>query len=252
MSGSSDAFHALPAALGDGSPLVLLDNAEHLLDGVAAFVLRLQGEVPGVRFLVTSSRSPCASRTNMCSGLNRFHCRVATIPSVSPPAVAVALFVARAQAADRRFELCAENQTVVAEICRRLDGLPLAIELAAARVPLLGIEGLRDKLDQRFHVLTSGRRTSLRRHQTLRAALEWSHHLLATAEQVVLRRLSVFAGGFTLEAAQQVAEDEQGIDRWDVLEHLGALVEKSLVIAEGDVVPRYRMLESTRLFHSSA
>ena len=186
--------------------------------------------------------------TNTYSGRNRFHCPSGDDPERIAASGAVALFVARAQAADRRFELCAENQTVVADICRRLDGIPLAIELAAARVPLLGIEGLRDKLDQRFHVLTGGRRTSLRRHQTLRAALEWSHQLLAPAEQVVLRRLSVFAGGFTLEAAQQVAEDEQGIDRWDVLEHLGALVEKSLVVAEGDVIPRYRMLETTRLF----
>jgi predicted ATPase len=247
LGGASDPIDALLAALSDKSPLVLLDNAEHLLDAVASFVLRLQREVPGVRFLVTSQEPLRLDDEHV------FRPEPLSLPDGDDPeriaaSGAVALFVARAQAADRRFELCAENRTAVAEICRRLDGIPLAIELAAARVPLLGIEGLRDKLDQRFHVLTSGRRASLRRHQTLRAALEWSHHLLATAEQIVLRRLSVFAGGFTLEAAQQVAEDEQGIDRWDVLEHLGALVEKSLVVAEGDVIPRYRMLETTRLF----
>lgn len=242
-----DALNTLLVALREKSPLVVLDNAEHLLDGVASFVTRLLREVPGVRFLVTSQEplhigDECVLRLEPLS-----------LPSGDDPeriadSGAVALFVARAQAADRRFELRANNRAVVAEICRRLDGIPLAIELAAARVPLLGVEGLRDKLDQRFYVLTAGRRSSLRRHQTLRAALEWSHQLLAPAQQVVLRRLGVFTGGFTLEAAQQVAEDDQGIDRWDVLEHLGALVEKSLVVAEGDAVPRYRMLETTRLF----
>ena len=208
LGGASDVLNALLAALADRSPLVLLDNAEHLLDGVASFVLRLQGEVPGVRFLVTSQEPLRIDDERV------FRPEPLSLPTGDDPesiaaSGAVALFVARAQAADRRFELSAENQTTVSEICRRLDGIPLAIELAAARVPLLGIEGLRDKLDQRFHVLTSGRRASLRRHQTLRAALEWSHHLLAAAEQLVLRRLSVFAGGFTLEAAQHVAEDEQ-------------------------------------------
>jgi predicted ATPase len=124
----------------------------------------------------------------------------------------------------------------VVDICRRLDGIPLAIELAAARVPLLGVDGLRARLDERFQVLTAGARAVMRRHQTLRAALEWSHALLDAPEQVVFRRLGVFAGGFTLEAAQDVVEDE-GLDRWDVLEHLGALVDKSLVAAEGDAAP---------------
>ena len=242
-----DALKTLSIALRERSPLVVLDNAEHLLDGVASFVTRLPCEAPGVRFLLTSQEplhidDECVLRLEPLS-----------VPSGDDPerianSGAVALFVARAQAANRRFELRDNNQAAVAEICRRLDGIPLAIELAAARVPLLGVEGLRDKLDQRFHFLNAGRRSSLRRHQTLRAALEWSHHLLAPPQQVVLRRLGVFAGGFTLEAAQQVAEDEQGIDRWDVLEHLGALVEKSLVVVEGDAVPRYRMLETTRLF----
>ena len=211
LDGASDVLNALLAVLGDKSPLVLLDNAEHLLDGVASFVLRMQREAPGVRFLVTSQEPLRIDDEHV------FRPEPLSLPTGDDPeriaaSGAVALFVARAQAADRRFELCAENQMVVAEICRRLDGIPLAIELAAARVSLLGIEGLREKLDQRFHVLTGGRRTSLRRHQTLRAALEWSHQLLAATEQVVFRRLSVFAGGFTLEAAQQVAEDEQGIE----------------------------------------
>ena len=133
------------------------------------------------------------------------------------------------------------------EICRRLDGIPLAIELAAARVPLLGVEGLRARLDERFNLLTGGARVVLRRHQTLRATLEWSHALLTPEEQKVFRRLGVFAGGFTLEAAQHVASDAS-IDAWTALDHLGALVDKSLVLAEGDPIPRYRMLETTRAY----
>ena len=133
------------------------------------------------------------------------------------------------------------------EICRRLDGIPLAIELAAARLPLLGVEGLRARLHERFNLLTGGARVVLRRHQTLRATLEWSHALLTPDEQTVFRRLGVFAGGFTLEAAQHVASDER-IDPWTTLDHLGALVDKSLVLAEGDPIPRYRMLETTRAY----
>jgi hypothetical protein len=135
----------------------------------------------------------------------------------------------------------------VAEICRRLDGIPLAIELAAARLPLLGVEGLRARLDERFNLLTAGTRMVLRRHQTLRATLEWSHGLLTPEEQTVFRRLGIFAGSFTLEAAQHVAHDNR-IDAWSALDHLGALVDKSLVLAEGDPVPRYRLLETTRAY----
>ena len=141
----------------------------------------------------------------------------------------------------------ATNLPAVTEICRRLDGIPLAIELAAARLPLLGVEGLRARLHERFNLLTGGARVVLRRHQTLRATLEWSHALLTTDEQAVFRRLGVFAGGFTLEAAQHVASDER-IDPWTTLDHLGALVDKSLVLAEGDPIPRYRMLETTRAY----
>lgn len=146
-----------------------------------------------------------------------------------------------------RFELGEHNRAAVADICRRLDGIPLAIELAAARLPLLGVEGVRQRLDERFQVLTAGHRAVLRRHQTLRAALEWSHGLLEPPEQKVFRRLGVFAGGFTLEAAQALAADDM-LDGWEVLEQMGALVDKSLLVAEGDPLPRYRMLETTRLY----
>ena len=163
------------------------------------------------------------------------------------PAAAVELFIARARAANPRMQLTAANVTAITEICRRLDGMPLAIELAAARVRLLGIEGLRARLDERFQVLTGGTRATLRRHQTLRAALEWSYGLLSPDEQAVFRRLGVFVNGFTLQFAQEVAADDQ-IDRWAVLDLLGHLVDRSLVVADGDDVPRYRLLETMRTF----
>jgi signal transduction histidine kinase len=130
------------------------------------------------------------------------------------------LFVDRARAVLPSFRLDETNRAAIYEICRRLDGIPLAIELAAARLPLLGVEGLRARLNDRFNLLTGGARVVLRRHQTLRATLEWSHGLLTPDEQTVFRRLGVFAGGFTLEAAQHVASDER-LDPWTALDHLG-------------------------------
>ena len=160
---------------------------------------------------------------------------------------AVALFVTRAQEADPRTIFDASNLEAAAAICRALDGLPLAIELAAARVSTLGLRAVRDRLDARFKLLTGGARATLRRHQTLRAALEWSHGLLNEAERLVFRRLGVCAGGFTMELAQAVAGDEH-LDDWAVLESLSALVDKSLVVAESGEPPRYRLLETTRAF----
>jgi len=160
---------------------------------------------------------------------------------------AVALFDARVRAVDPRFVMDDESLALTIDICRRLDGLPLAIELAAARVAALGLRTVHDKLDTRFRLLTGGSRATLRRHQTLRAALEWSYQLLGDAEQTVFRRLGVFAGGFTMEMAQSVTRDAQ-LDEWEVLDHLSALVDKSLVIADTGDPPRYRLLESARAF----
>ena len=245
--GAGDALNAVSGAIKHGSPLVVMDNAEHLLNGVASVLVRLRRETIGARFLVTS-QEPLHVDDEFVLRLEPLSLPSGDDPERIADSGAVALFVARAQAADRRFGLRADNRIAVAEICRRLDGIPLAIELAAARVPLLGTDGLRDKLDQRFHVLTAGRREFPKRQQTLRAALDWSHQLLSEQERAVFRRVGAFVGGFTLEAAQAIASDELEIDQWDVLEHVGALVEKSLVVAEGDSLPRYRMLETTRLF----
>ena len=241
------AADALAAALADGRMLVALDNCEHLLDAVAPIVEALVHRAPGVRVLVTS-QEPLK-----VAGEHTYRLGTLAVPATDAPLEeaarcgAVALFAERAAAADPRFRLSADALPAVADICARLDGIPLAIELAAARVPLLGVDGLRGRLNERFRLLTAGARTVLRRHQTLRAALEWSHGLLGPQEQVVFRRLGACAGGFTLELAQQVAAGAD-LDEWAVLDALGQLVDKSLVVAEGAGVPRYRMLETTRAF----
>ena len=231
--------------------LLVLDNCEHVTDAVASFVEAVCAAAPGVRVLVTSQETLKTSDEHV------YRLGALAVPAVdagadASHAGAVELFVARAQAVDPRFALTPDNaRAVVVEICRRLDGIPLAIELAAARLPLLGVEGLRTRLDERFNVLTAGARVVLRRHQTLRATLEWSHGLLTPDEQTVFRRLGVFAGSFTLEAAQHVVQDAQ-IDPWAALDHLGALVDKSLVLAEGDPVPRYRLLETDACLRARA
>ena len=216
------------ALLRKHTALLVLDNCEHLLDAAAECARALLRSVPALRILVTSQEALHTAEEQVY--------RLGSLPvagTSDAPAAAVELFVARARAADPRLQLTAANVAAITEICRRLDGMPLAIELAAARARLLGLEGLRARLDERFHILTGGTRAVLRRHQTLRAAIEWSYGLLTPDEQTVFRRLGAFVGGFTLELAQDVAADEQ-IDRWAVLDLLGHLVDKSLVIADGD------------------
>ncbi len=236
----------LAATLRTRRMLLVLDNCEHLLDVVAGIVAALRREAPSVRMLATSQeplRLP---------GEQLYRLGTLALPENVPLEVArhvgaVALFVARAQAAAPAFALTASTLPIVLDICRRLDGIALAIELAAARVPLLGLDGLRAKLDDRFRVLTAGARFALRRHQTLRAALEWSHGLLTADEQAVFRRLGVFTGTFGLGSAQRVASADT-IDEWSVLEILGALVDKSLVVVEPGAEPRYRLLETGRAY----
>ena len=243
VSGSDErpVLQTVSALLRHGRALLVLDNCEQVLDSAADSVRALLADVPDLRVMVTSQeplRLP-AEQVYRLSGL-------ASESATETPA-AVALFVARARAADPRLQPTSAQLVTIADICRRLDGMPLAIELAAARVRLLGIDGLRARLDERFKLLTGGTRSVLRRHQTLRATLEWSHQLLSAEERTVFRRLSVFVGGFSLELAQAVAADER-LDRWTVLDLLGHLVDKSLVVADGGEAPRYRLLETTRAF----
>ncbi|MBA3254424.1 MAG: winged helix-turn-helix domain-containing protein [Burkholderiaceae bacterium] len=236
----------LAAILRGRRMLLVVDNCEHLLDAVAEIVTALRREAPSVRVLATS-QEPLRLAGEQVYRLGTLALPENVPLDVSRHIGAVALFVARAQAVAPAFVLTQGTLPIVVDICRRLDGIALAIELAAARVPLLGVDGLRAKLDDRFRVLTAGSRLALRRHQTLRAALEWSHGLLTPDEQTVFRRLGVFTGTFGLESAQRVASAGT-IDEWSVLEILGALVDKSLVVVEAGSEPRYRLLESGRAY----
>ncbi|WP_280151935.1 winged helix-turn-helix domain-containing protein [Piscinibacter sp. XHJ-5] len=229
--------------------LLLLDNCEHLLEGVSLLAQALLTRTPQVHLLVTSQEPLHVP------GEQQYRLGPLGVPAEGEPLDAagalafggVRLFVERVRALDPRFMLESQQAAAVADICRQLDGLALAIELAAARVPALGVQGVRERLEARLRMLTAGSRFALRRHQTLRAALDWSHQLLDDDERAVFRRLGLFSGGCTFEAVQRVAADER-LDEWAVLDCLSALVDKSLVVADGADPPRYRLLESARAF----
>jgi predicted ATPase/class 3 adenylate cyclase len=243
------ALESLNDALRDQDTLILLDNCEHVIDGAAKFCGQLVRECPRLRILATS-REPL--------GIDGEH--VYRVPSLSlPPAEAeaagdiaasdaVRLFVQRAQAQDPGFALDDASARLVASVCRRLDGIPLALELAAARLSSMSLQQISDRLDQRFRLLTGGSRNAMPRQQTLQAAVDWSFGLLTEPERDVLRRLSVFAGGFELEAAEAICAADS-VDAFDVLDLLGSLVSKSLVTAERTPESvRYRMLETIRQY----
>jgi predicted ATPase/DNA-binding CsgD family transcriptional regulator len=228
--------------------LLALDNCEHLIDAVAGLAQRLLASSPGLR-LVATSREPLRVAAE----------RVWQVPplSVAPPGAlatadeaqsyeATRLFADRASAARPGFTITPANAGTVATLCRALDGVPLAIELAAARVRAVSVEQITARLADRFGLLTGGDRTAPPRHRTLRATIDWSHDLLTGQEQVLLRRLSVFAG-WSLEMAELVCADERLPDG-DVLDVLTALVDKSLVVREPEVLgqARYRLLDSIR------
>jgi predicted ATPase/DNA-binding winged helix-turn-helix (wHTH) protein len=246
LPGDRPPAEAIASLLASQRLLLVLDNCEHLTESIVEFIESVRAAAPGVRILVTSQETLKTGEEHIYR-VGGLAVPVDVGAANASQAGAIELFVARAQGADPNFTLTPAHAPAVIEICRRLDGIPLAIELAAARLPLLGVEGLRARLDERFNILTAGARVVLRRHQTLRSALEWSHDLLTPDEQTVFGRLGIFAGSFTLEAAQHVVSDER-IDTWAALDHLGALVDKSLVLAEGDPVPRYRLLETTRAY----
>jgi predicted ATPase/DNA-binding CsgD family transcriptional regulator/transcriptional regulator with XRE-family HTH domain len=233
------------ASLKSRQLLLVLDNCEHLVEACAAFVDRVLGDCPNVRLLATSREQL------------RIHDEITwPVPSLGVPHMqqipsldeiarspAVQLFVERAQALQPAFVLTAQNASITGHICRRLDGLPLGIELAAAWLRALGVEEIVERLDASVRLLVGGSRTAPDRQQTLRATLDWSHGLLTHREQVVFRQLAVFVGGWSLEAAEAVcrADDIQGAE---VLELIGRLVDKSLVVmAERDGRARYNLLE---------
>jgi predicted ATPase/DNA-binding winged helix-turn-helix (wHTH) protein len=241
-----DALAGLVAACASLQLLLALDNAEHLHAEVARVAQALHDGAPGVRLLVTSQ----APLHLACERLYRLDAlAVPGAGTAATPALgfgAVTLFVERAAALDRRFRLHDGNVGAVIEICRRLDGIALAIELAAARLPLLGVTRLAAALDERLRVLTVSTSGAPPRHQTLRAGLEWSHGLLSPTEKWVFRRLAVVSGSASLELALQLLVDDAA-DPWAALDALGGLAERSLVALVGDAdAPRYRLLESPR------
>ncbi|MER5771779.1 BTAD domain-containing putative transcriptional regulator [Streptomyces sp. NPDC001985] len=223
-------------ALGEEPALLVLDNCEHVVDAVAQLVEQLLKSAPRLRVLATS-QIPLGVTGE----------RLREVPPLDE-AGALRLFAARAQAAAPRFVLDDTNTEAVAAICRRLDGIPLAVEMAATRVRVLGVAELAARLDDRFHLLASGVRGAPARQRTLRAVIDWSWELLGEQERTVLRRLAVHADGCTLAAAEEVCP-AGGVDRVEVLDLLARLVEGSLVVvtdtADG---PRYRLLESVTAY----
>lgn len=244
------ALEGLSALLGQWRALLILDNCEHLVAACAVLAEQLLGACPGLRILATS-REPLRVPGEVTW---RVPSLTLPTPGRSPdPAEldsyeSVRLFCERAGDVASSFALGEENAGAVAEICWRLDGMPLALELAAARVGSLSPAQIAERLGDSLAVLTAGSRSSLDRQQTLRATLSWSHALLTSAERAVFCRLPVFAGSFTLEGAEEVAAGE-GIDQREVADLLGRLVDKSLVVAEEDAGGyRYRLLEPMRQY----
>jgi predicted ATPase/class 3 adenylate cyclase len=239
---------ALVEAIGDLRMLLILDNCEHLLEPVVEMLHALLRRCPNLRVLATSREGLGIA------GEGLLPIQSMSLPSSETSADleeiaeydAVRLFVDRARAVSPGFVLGPSNVAAVAQICRRLDGIPLAVELAAARVRSLPPAQIASRLDDRFRLLTGGSRTAVPRHRTLRAAMDWSFELLGPSEQAVMARLAVFVGSFSLEAAEAVVggEDVEAADVIDLLDHL---VDRSLLIAEQDAgEARYRMLETIR------
>jgi len=233
--------------------LLLLDNCEHLLPACARLAETLLKHCPHVKVLATSREALRLPGEQVY--------RVPSLPAPDPAQLpqqekeiaaivseydAVRLFVERARLQKPAFTLTPQNAPVVASVCHRLDGIPLAIELAAGRAPVLSVEEIHARLEDRFRLLAGGSRSALPRQQTLRAALDWSYDLLTPKERRLLQRLNVFAGGFTWDAIEAVCSDEE-VNAWEALDLLASLVEKSVVMAEErEGETRYRLLETIR------
>jgi predicted ATPase/DNA-binding winged helix-turn-helix (wHTH) protein len=246
----AEPMNGLATFLRERQMLLVIDNCEHLIDAIALLSESILRGAPDVNILATSRESLRAE--------GEFVQRLESLDCPPPIAVldrsqalsfsAVQLFVERAMASHDSFELTDDELPLAVEICRRLDGIPLAIELAAAQVNSLGLSGLLTQLQGSFRLLTQGCQTTLGRHQTLRATLDWSFELLSTCEQICLRRLGVFRGGFTLESAAAVIVGEH-IEPREVFGSITQLVAKSLLNVEvGDEQVFYRLLDTTRSY----
>jgi predicted ATPase len=249
--GGDPLAHLVQAAR-EKDALLIFDNCEHLLEAAAATIASLLAGCPRITVLASSRQS-----------LGLTGEQIYRVPSLTLPpsgahealaardalqSGAVELFAERARALDDRFAVTDENAAIVADICRRLDGIPLAIELAAARVRLLGPRQLNQRLSERFRLLTGGNRDRLPRQQTLRALIDWSYDLLDARERALFRPLGIFVGGFTLDGAVAVGGGSD-LDEFDIIDVLGSLIDKSLVLVDPDGdAQRYRLLESTRAY----
>jgi predicted ATPase/class 3 adenylate cyclase len=248
LSGGS-VLDALVAHLKSKNLLLILDNCEHVIEAAMRAVDVILRGCGGVTILTTSRAAVGVS------GETVYRLPVLAVPPEHAATAqevgkygACALFEERARSHVAGFRITDENAKIVARICRRLDGIPLAIELATPRLRVLSAAQLLERLNERFRLLTGGSRASLPHHQTLRALIQWSYELLSENERVLLRRSSLFPGGWSIGAAVEVCADES-LEEWDILDHLSALVDKSLVTVEtNEDEPRYRMLESTREF----
>ena len=232
--------------LGDRAVLIVLDNCEHLIDAAAKLADRLIRACPGVELIVTS-REPL--------GIDgEYVYRVPSLPAPDAGAVlddiaasdAVRLFVERGQAQQASFAVDASNAATLAAIVRRLDGIPLAIELAAARLRSMSATEINDRLDQRFRLLTTGGRTAVARQHTLRGAIDWSYNLLTEPERVALCRASAFSGGFDLAAAEAMLATDDTVAAFAAVDLVDQLVNKSLIQQDPTATSRYRLLESIR------
>ena len=231
-----DLVESLARALKSKDLLLVIDNCEHLIEPAARVISTILHAAPKIKVLASSRQALGVA------GEATYH-----VPTLDVP-TGVALFVERARATSSTFTLTDENAPTVAEICQRLDGIPLAIELAAARVKVLSIPNLAHRLNERFRILTGGGRDVLPRQQTLRALIDWSYDLLTPQEQLLFARLGVFAGGFGLDAATNICGGE-GLDESDILDLLSSLTDKSLVVADtAGEQERYDLLESTRAY----
>lgn len=247
-----DPLEHLVTALSRKRIVLVLDNCEHMIAAVRAVAKALLLGCPDVALLATSRQvfGIAGEATFQVPPLSLPESVAAAECACSAPRAfeAIALFADRARAAESSFELTEENAPIVADICRRLDGIPLAIELAATRIRILSPTDLRGRLDSRFRLLTGGRIDVLPRQQTLRALIDWSYDLLDDREQELFRRIGVFQASFTLEAASAICADKDA-DELDILDLLASLADKSLILAEiSSDVARYRLLESTRMY----
>jgi len=244
---AEDPVDRLIAALRSRSALLVLDNCEHVIDAAATLADRLLAECPRLRVLATSPE-PLGITGGAVWPVDPLGLPPEDVDGRDVTGFdAVGLLVDRARAVRPGFTVTDDDEAAVARICRVLDGMPLAIELAAARMRTMTVAQLAERLDDRFRLLTGGSRTAVPRHQTLRAVVAWSWELLSDAERVLLRRLAVFTGGATLEAAQRVCADTV-VAADHVFDLIAALVDKSLLAVSGEEIPRYRMLETIKAY----